>query len=183
MLIENGDKSGAEDVLEKAAKIKIETDTDKYNLAKLHYYQGDYSTALTEFNKCVSKGFKEADYYIGEIYRSKKDFDKAIYYYENYIKSGTANTSNVYNQMGVCLIKTGEYKKAANYLEKGIAYGDTGTLKSLKKNVITAYENMGDFDTAKEILKDYLKNYPNDKDALREKEFIDTRINKPQIHK
>jgi Tfp pilus assembly protein PilF len=176
LLSEQGNTADAKAVLDKAAKIKVQTKSDQYNLAKLHYYLGDYKTALTELEKSCSDGFSEAYYYTGEIYRNNKDYTKAIYYYEKYIQSGDLAAPNVYNQIAVCLMKAEEYKKAIEYLEKGIAFQNPSTLKILMKNEIIAYEGLSDFETSNEKLKKYLESYPEDKDAAREADFIGTRL-------
>lgn len=166
----------AKAVLSQASKIKISTEEDKYNLARLHFYQENYDAALPELEAGFTAGFYEAYYYIGEIYRNNRDYSKAAYYYEKYIDTGKVSASNVYNQAAVCLIKTEDYEKALKYLETGIAFQDTGTIQVLKRNEIIAYEKMGGFDTAKEKLTEYLSAYPEDKDAVREADFVDTRI-------
>jgi len=176
LLVEKGDQTGSADVLKLALEIKVVTSEDKYNQAKVHYYQGDYEAALSELSEGFADGFTEAYYYIGEIYRIKKDYQKAIYYYETYIKEEELLEPSVYNQIAFCLIKSGEYKTALEYLELGIAYNQAGTLQLLKKNEIIAYEGMGLFDKAKGKLEEYLVDYPEDKEAQREAEFIKTRL-------
>lgn len=176
LLMEKGDTADAEAILTKASKIKVKTDEDKYNQAKLYYYEEDYDQALSELELSYSLGFTEAYYYIGEIYRTKKDDAKAIYYYENYISVGKIQNANVYNQIADCLINMEEYKKAIKYLEIGIALNESRTLQILKKNEIIAYEKMGDFDAASIKLKEYTESYPEDKEAVKEAEFINTRL-------
>lgn len=175
LLTAQGEEAAAIKVLQKAADIKAVSDEDNYNLAKLHYYQKDYDTALPELEESLKLGFSEADYYIGEIYRINKDYTKAIYYYENYIKTGNIPVPNVYNQIAVCQMKTGDYEKALEYLETGITYQSAGSMQFLLKNEIIAYEKLGDFNTADEKLKSYLDAYPDDKNASREADFMDTR--------
>ena len=177
LLLDMGDDAGALEVLNEAAKIKDETTEGEYNKAKVSYFLGDYETALAELNKGFTNGFTEAYYYIGEIYRHNKDYPNAIYYYENYIKSGSINSPNVYNQIASCLMKNGNSEDAIEYLELGLSYNQADTLQILKKNEIIAYENLGKYDLAKEKLTDYLKNYPDDDKALREVTFVDTRLN------
>ncbi len=176
LLLEDfNDKGKAKEVLAQAGDIKAETEEDKYNQAKLHYYQENYDVALSELESSFNSGFYEAYYYIGEIYQMNKDYSKAIYYYDKLIDTEKVSVSNVYNQAAVCLMKTGDYKKAAKYLEKGILFQDSGTLQVLKKNEIIVYELLGEFKTAEEKMGEYLAKYPQDKDALREAEFIKTR--------
>ncbi len=178
LLFSQGDEVGANNVLTEAGKIKVKTVEDKYNQAKLHFYQENYEKAVKELEESLSAGFSEAYYYIGEIYRIKKDNKKAVDYYENYIKMGKVLTPNVYNQLAVCLMKQQEYKKAIKFLKKGMEFNHSETLQTFKKNEIIAYEKLGDFDIAKKKLKSYLKNYPKDKNATQEAEFINSRLMK-----
>ncbi len=176
LLMEQGETAAAAEVLTKASEIEVKTSQDQYNTAKLHYLQGDYDTALAEFSDGYANGFQEAYYYIGEIYRVKKDYPKAIYYYETYMDTGKPVSSEVYNQIGSCLIKTGQYEEALNYLEQGIAYGQAATIRTLKRNEIVAYEKLGRFEEAAAKLADYISRYPEDEDAVRESKFIETRL-------
>ncbi len=176
LLAERGDTAAAEAVLTKAAGIEVKTEEDKYQLAKVHYYQEEYDQALAELNDGFADGFLEAYYYIGEIYRIKKDYPKAIYYYENYMKEDGLLSPNVYNQVAVCEIKGGDYEAALKYLEKGIALHNAGIQKILLRNEMITYEHLGNYKKAKEITEEYLSLYPGDEEALKEAEFIDTRL-------
>jgi tetratricopeptide (TPR) repeat protein len=176
LLTENGDVTSANEVLVKASELVTKTNEDQFNLAKVHFYQGDYQVALSELSDGFKNGFTEAYYYLGEIYRIKKDYPKAIYYYDIFIKEGEIMAPNVYNQIASCLIKTGDYAEALGYLEEGIAFNHTGSMQMLKKNEIVAYECLGEFEQAKEKLSQYMTVYPNDKEAAREAQFVDTRL-------
>jgi len=176
LMAENKNEAGALEVLKKAEAIKAATSEDQYNLAKLHYFEGDYDTALSELSEGYTNGFVEAYYYIGEIYRIQKDYAKAIYYYQAYIDGKTVTSPNVYNQIAVCMLKKDQGKDALEYLEQGLAYNDAGTMQVLKKNEIIIYEKMGKYKDAKQKLEEYLKNYPKDSLAAREAEFIASRV-------
>lgn len=176
LLMEQGDTTGAAEVLTKTSELTPKTGEDNYNLAKVHFYQGDYERALSELSDGYNNGFSEAYYYIGEIYRIKKDYPKAIYYYDIFIKDGEIMAPNVYNQIAACLIKTGEYAQALDYLENGIALNHAAAMKTLKKNEIVAYECMGAFDKAGEKLIQYRTDYPDDQEAAREARFVETRL-------
>lgn len=178
LLMDIKDTAGAKEVLAKASDIKVKTDEDKYNMAKLHYYQENYGAALTELENSYTSGFYEAYYYVGEIYRIQKNYTKASYYYETYINKGNTDSPRVYNQIAVCLMKTGDYKKALDYLDTGIKFKDTSTLRVLKKNEIIACEKIGDYDAAATKMKAYLAAYQEDEAATREAEFINTRLAK-----
>jgi tetratricopeptide (TPR) repeat protein len=177
LMVEKGDEAGASEALGQAEKIQPETDADRYNLAVLHFLQGKYDAALSELEESYTAGFSEADYYIGEIYRIRKDYAKAVYYYENYIKSGKINPPGVYNQIAACLIRTGSYEDALEYLEQGIAYNNAGMSRVFLRNEIIAYENLGRFEDAGKKMEEYLIRYPEDAEAQKEAEFITARVN------
>jgi tetratricopeptide (TPR) repeat protein len=175
LLTESGDGEAAKEVLKKASEIEVKTSADEYNLAKIHFYQGDYELALSELSEGFKNGFKESYYYIGEIYRISKDYPKAIYYYDIFIKDGGTAVPNAYNQIASCYIKTGEYESARQCLEQGIALNSAGSMQVLRKNLIVAYEGLGRFEDAGESLGEYLSLYPEDKEAEREARFLKTR--------
>lgn len=166
----------ATEVLKRAEEIEVKTKADKFNLAKIHFYQGLYDQAFPELSESFANGFVDAYFYIGEIYSQKKDYSTAKYYYEKYIEDGGNPSPQIYNQIASCLIKMGEYEQAVSYLEKGLshAYGDIKRV--LLKNQIIAYENMGDFENALGKLENYIAQYPGDKDAGLEKMFLDSRM-------
>lgn len=177
MFLEADDKEAAEDVLKKALEIKVKGDKDYFNIGRIYYYQGDYDKAMTELKSALEKGNSSANFYLGEILTNQRDYKKAIPYYEDYInnhkniKSGT-----VYNQLGVCYLKVGEYKKALEMIQTGIDKKDFNNMKSLKFNEIIAYERLINFDKALDKTKSYLEAYPEDELAKKELEFIKTRV-------
>ncbi|HKL79104.1 MAG TPA: tetratricopeptide repeat protein [Mobilitalea sp.] len=172
------DEAGVATILEQAAQIKVDSKEDKYNQAKVHYYQGLDDMALAELSESYANGFTEGYYYIGEIYARKKDYSTAIYYYQEYIKLGENTNPSVYNQAAYCMMSMGDYDQAVGLLEKGIAYDNAATMKALLRNEIIAYENLGDFDIALEKAEDYLVLYPGDDLAAREAVFLETRQDK-----
>ncbi len=169
------DETGAAAVLEQAAAIEAVSKEDRYNQAKIHYYQGIFDLALSELSEGFAQGFPGAYFYIGEIYAKQKDYSTAIYYYEKYIDKGDITETAVYNQIAYCYMKQEDYDKALDYLETGIHSGDAAAMKVLKKNSIIALEHLGQYDAAQEKLLEYLESYPEDRQAAREKEFIKTR--------
>lgn len=176
LLLENGMETEAAEVLAQAEEIKGERPENQYSKAKLHYYQGDFDIAIAELEESYRNGFAEANFYIGEIYREKKDYQKAVYYYEIFITEEMLPGPYVYNQLGYCFIKLGDYAKALAYLEKGLAMNYVSARKALMKNEMIAYESLGEFETAFEKMQEYMALYPNDSEALRENTFLKTRI-------
>ena len=170
----------AQEVLRRAAEIKIDTKSDKFNLAKIHFYQGLYDQALAELGESFTDGFSESYLYIGEIYNEKKDYSTAKYYYETYIEEGGAINPSAYNQIASLLIKMEDYDQALPYLEEGISlYKNTrqnNVMRVLQKNEIIVYEYLGMFDKALNKLQAYVATYPKDEEAKRELAFIKSRL-------
>lgn len=176
LLREMGRDDQAQEVLTRAAEIEVKSKADKFNLAKIHFYQDLYDQAFPELSESFANGFIDAYFYIGEIYTNKKDYSTAKYYYEKYIEEGGINSPEVYNQLASCLIKTEEYDQALAYLEAGIEYAGNDMIRVLLKNEIIVYEMLGDYDKALTKLRNYISAYPDDKNAIRERSFVITRI-------
>ena len=70
-----------------------------------------------------------------------------------------------------------EFKKTLDYYAKGIASEDCSDemMQEMMFNEIAAYEKMGDYETAKEKLREYTEKYPDDENAAKEAEFLETR--------
>ncbi len=181
LLLAMQDEAGASEILKQASAIEAKSKEDQYNLAKIHYFQGLYDIALAELSESYAQGFREAYYYIGEIYAKEKDYATAIYYYDKYIEEGDVTEPAVYNQAAFCRMKQGDYEGALKDLETGISCGDAKAMKSLKKNEIIAYEKLSRFDIVIGKLNDYLTSYPEEKEAERELGFVKTRILQPDI--
>lgn len=176
LLLEQGDQDSANDVLNNALKIKNKDNKNNYNIGKIYYYLEDYDTAKEELTTALEDE-PAANFYLGEIAQQEKDYKQAITYYEAYcdgeasIKSGM-----VYNQLGVCYLKEGEYDKALTAFQTGVGLNDSQTIQALKFNEIVAYEKLIEFDKALEKINEYVKLYPEDETALSELEFIKTRV-------
>lgn len=178
LLRDMGRDNEAKEVLSKAAQLEVKTKADKFNLAKIHYYQGLYDQAFPELSESFANGFIDAYFYIGEIYTNKKDYSTAKYYYEKYIEEGGADRSEVYNQIASCLIRMEDYEQALPYLETGREYADNDGLRVLLKNEIVVYEKLGNFEKALAKIDSYITAYPDDEEARRERIFVVSRLDK-----
>ena len=68
------------------------------------------------------------------------------------------------------------YEKAEEIFTKGVALNDRLTDRTISKNQITAAEHAGHWENALEYINAYLQKYSDDTTAIKEKEFILTRI-------
>ena len=66
---------------------------------------------------------------------------------------------------------------AQNYYRLGIGLeGNSAELEQeMKYNMIAAYEQIKDWESAKVILEEYVAEYPEDETAQKEREFLKTR--------
>ena len=69
-----------------------------------------------------------------------------------------------------------EYEKAEEAFTKGVALNDRLMDRSISKNQISAAEHAGHWANALEYIEVYLQKYSDDETAIKEKEFIQTRI-------
>ena len=145
-----------------------------YDKGRLSYYMGDYETARNYLES--TKGNKDAEnvLLLGQTYEKLGDFNYAASIYSNYL---TENPEHViiFNRLGMCKLQAGDAKSALDYFEQALALEDPSMTQILKFNQIVAYEYLGEFDQASVLMKNYLLLYPDDKDALREYEFLKSR--------
>ncbi len=136
---------------------------------------GDYDRAKQNLENAVqNERDPQATLYLGRTYEALGDMNYAASLYRSYLENDPGN-AQVMNQLGLCLMNIGDYNAALDVFNKGLELGDPAMDQSLWFNLITAYEYMGDFNRAKTMMQDYLKEYPADEDAVRENEFLATR--------
>ena len=70
-----------------------------------------------------------------------------------------------------------DYEKAVELFEKGVSMEDVSEdlKKEMQYNTIIAYEKLGDWESAKTKVKEYTEQYPDDADAAKEAEFLESR--------
>ena len=111
---------------------------------------------------------------LGQTGEKQGDYNYAISVYRNYI-SENPDSAIVYNQLGMCQIRQGDYESAVTSFQQGLNLEDKAMDQALRLNEITAYEYMGEFEVAADLMKSYLATYPDDQDAQRENIFLSTR--------
>ncbi len=72
-------------------------------------------------------------------------------------------------------IMQGDYEAASALVDSGLASEDDTYAKELSWLRIVCDEYLGDFETAKTLIADYISAYPSDTAALRENTFLQTR--------
>lgn len=177
ILLSMGDEQGANEVLAYALTIEPKSKIEKYQVGKINYLLGEYTTAIPQLEDAVENGYIEGNYYLGEIYGNQKEHELALNYYkEYYINEISYQVDTIYNQYAVCLINSKEYEEALKVLEKGLEKEDARTKKSLLYLQVSTLEHLGRFQEAYEVGKEYMKEYPEDEEMVREIEFLKTRV-------
>lgn len=145
-----------------------------YNVGRMYYYLGEYQQACLALEDAKDKGGAESYLYLGKAYEATGDYNYAASVYNGYLNKYGENAS-VYNQLGLCEMKKKDYAKALEAFQKGKLLTDNEVLQSLSFNEIVAYEYLSEYKEALRLLEQYIKNYPDDETAKRERQFLSTR--------
>lgn len=141
--------------------------------------KGQYEEAAEQFRQAVEKEQNKADSYrgLGLALWETRDYEGAKAAFQAALKEGSEKTGTVFNLLGSCELKAGNVKEAIAYFEEGLkSEGISDELtKAMRFNCIYAYEKLGDMDTARSLLEEYTADYPEDEDAAKEAQFLETR--------
>lgn len=140
---------------------------------------GRYEEAAEQFKQAIEKDKNKPDSYrgLGMALWESEDYEGAKDAFVHALEEGAEKTGTLYNFLGVCELRTGEADKAAAYFEKGLKAEDNSEelTREMRFNYIAAVEKTGDIDKAKSLLSEYVKDYPDDEEAVKEAEFLETR--------
>lgn len=173
-LLKYGMIDEANSYLERALKIEGDDGYDYMNRGRINAIMGDYESSVKNLKKAVDKKEEKANYYLGQTYLLMDDKENAKASYKAYIDSGNADSYDL-NSIGQAQMDDGQYETAVTYFEAALELEEVPNKQTVMKNLIIAYEYSGDFQKAKIKMKEYLDKYPDDEDAIREKEFLETR--------
>lgn len=164
-----------EEYLNKAFDIKGNSAEDYAWRGRIYYYLGQYDNAMTELNSALDKESVIANLYIAQVYEAQGDSENAEVYYQNYVNSGAAD-SEAMNSLGEIEMAKGNYSGALTYLQQGIAMENVTNRRELMQNLIICYEYTFDFNSAWNVVQEYVQAYPDDTSAQREYIFLKNRV-------
>lgn len=164
-----------EEYLNKAFDIKGNSAGDYAWRGRIYYYLGQYDNAKTELKSALDKESVIANLYIAQVYEAQGDPENAEVYYQNYVNSGNAD-SQAMNALGEIEMAKGNYSGALTYLEQGIAMENVTNRRELMQNLIICYEYTSDFNSAWNVVQEYVQVYPDDASAQREYIFLKNRM-------
>ena len=164
-----------EEYLNKTFDIKGNSAEDYAWRGRIYYYLGQYDNAMTELNSALDKESVIANLYIAQVYEAQGDSENAEVYYQNYVNSGAAD-SEAMNSLGEIEMAKGNYSGALTYLQQGIAMENVTNRRELMQNLIICYEYTFDFNSAWNVVQEYVQAYPDDARAQREYIFLKNRV-------
>lgn len=159
--------------------------------------EGNYKQAAVSFEQAAkqaeAKGKDATEAYrgLGMAYYEQKDYGKAQESFQKVIDLGGEKTPTLYNLMGICAMQLEDYAGALSALEQGLSTAESAetlaaskseeavdyskVIQEMKFNRIVCYEKQQDWENAKSAVSEYVNQYPDDKDAEKEMEFLETR--------
>ena len=147
---------------------------DTYVMGRIYYYLGEYQKAYLALEEAKDKGGVISYLYLGRSYEATGDYNYASNVYNSYLSKYDDN-AEIYNQLGLCELAKGDYQKALTAFQSGLQIEDNPVQQSLAFNEIVAYEYLGEYEQAYELLTSYVRTYPDDELARRELNFLSTR--------
>lgn len=141
--------------------------------------QGKYQEAITIFEKQVAKGKQLDEAYLGQgiAYFEMGEYSTCIELFEKALEEGALPEKTTYRFIGNAHMQLEQYEAAIEAYTTGVSSeGESEVaLKEMQFNRIVAYERLAKWKKAKELMEEYLQQYPDDEAAQREAEFLKTR--------
>lgn len=167
-----GYKEAGRDML--SSVISTNSSISEYDMGRFEYYLGNYDDARSYLEQAQKGDPAQITLYLGRTYEALGDYNYAISLYNTYLDKDH-DEPEIYNQMGLCQMKMERYSEALASFQAAMNMEDSSIMQTLKINEITAYEYMEEYQTAANLMREYLKIYPDDAKAQREYEFLKTR--------
>lgn len=140
---------------------------------------GQYKEAIEQFEKAIEKDVNTGDAYrgIGIAKWEQADYEGALDAFEDALDHGAKKTGTLYNFFGCCELRLNDPTMALNYFRIGVEMEDNSEelIREMRYNMIAAYEQSKDWESAKTKLREYIADYPDDAAAQKELEFLETR--------
>ena len=145
-----------------------------YDKGRIYYYMGDFEKAKVSLESAKAEESDDIILLLGKSYEQLGDYNYATSVYKNYLDKNP-NSAVIFNQLGLCKMKSGEYEEALSAFRSASNVENNGMSQTLEFNQIAAYEHVGNFKQAAVLMEEYLKKYPEDEEAKREYEFLKSR--------
>ena len=141
-------------------KVKKKPDASSYyELGVLYKENCDFSNAINSFDKTIELNPKHSNalFELGVVYEQQKDYDAAV---KNYVNSAAIKeSSEAFQNLGVCYLKKGMYKEAYSSLTKAMLLN--ANKYTIYNSLGAVLEKMGNYDTAAQMLEIAVKLNPS----------------------
>lgn len=172
-----GNSEEAEEMLAQLVTIRSNKAANLVVIGRAYYCQKNYDKAKEYLKMAYDANSKDSLYYLGMVELAEGSTQEAIQNLEKYCKEKKEEIQvEVYDLLAQAYCDTGDYDKAQESVTKGLSYGSSSAVKSLKRSQVILYEKQNKYKEAKKAAKEYLKNYPEDTQMQKELSFIETRI-------
>ena len=173
-LIAHGKEKEAQEYLNQALELSGKSAYDKMQKGRINFLLGEDEAAITLLQEAVKGKEKAAYYYLAEIYSLMGDAKAAEENMASYIESGAADSYHLFH-IANDQIEKENYAMAIDCLNQALGMEEVPNKQILMKTLVIAHEQNRDFASAKEVMTEYVKNYPDDEEAKREFTFLETR--------
>ena len=173
-LFAHGKEKEALEYLNQALEIDGKKAYDKMQKGRIHFLLGEKETAISLLEEAIAGKEKTAYYYLAELYSMMGDATNSEKNMLSYIESGKADSYHLFNIANDQIAK-GHYDMAIECINLALKLEKVPNKQILMKTQIIAYEQKCDFETAKTLMEEYIKAYPEDEEAKREFTFLETR--------
>lgn len=169
-----GFENEAEELVTKALDLEAESAEDHRERGHIYLIREEYDNARTELDQAIKAGDTKARLYLAQVYDAQGDDKKAKSLYESYLEQNDSDTATMIT-LGEMQLESGKYQQALELFQQALEADEKENEKYLRRNEIICYENLLDFAHAKEKMASYVKDYPEDEEAQREHQFLQTR--------
>ncbi len=160
--------------LEQALQLVPSDSADYCSQGQIYYNLGQTEQAKASFARAVDLGNTDAVPMMGKLYLENGEIQAARSMYQSYLNEAM-RPALAYNGLALCDLADQKYDDALAQISRGLEERDAEVRESLLFNEIAAYEYKQDFQTAKEKMQAFLAEYPENKEALRENLFLQSR--------
>lgn len=173
-LVAHNKEQEAQEYLNQALEIKGNSAYDKMQKGRINFLLGEQETAVSLLKEAAEGKEMTAYYYLAEVYSVSGDNAAAEEAMAAYMKSGKADSYNLF-EIANDMIAKGNYDMAIECLNMALKLEKVPNKQIIMKTLVIAYEYNLDFASAKNVMAEYIKSYPNDEEAKREFTFLETR--------
>lgn len=160
--------------LNQALEIKGEEAKDLFYKGRVYALLGESEKAISSLQSSVEKGELKANFYMAQIYAEQGNDSMAQTYFKAYLDSGQATCEELC-MMGELQMAKKDYDTAITYFKSALELDVVNNKQQVMKNLIIAYESSHNFEEARAVMNNYLKEFPEDEDAKKEATFLETR--------